>query len=498
MSIRMNRRMVLRGAGVALALPWLESLAPRAASAQVSAAPKRFLPIFFPNGAAEFWRPSTVGKGNAWQLSPILQPFESLKQKLIVLSNLENYTPFKQYASEAQLFGSHGQSGGAWLTCADAETARTKNNTKVANGISVDQLIAQDPAYEKLTKIPSLQLGISTCESYCDGPDYCPNSRSISWKSDTSPTYKEVDPGAVFDAIVSANGTAMPGTPDPEADKRRALGKSVLDAVLTSASSVRDRLGSADQRTLDQFMDSVRSVEKSTSEVSGGLHNQSCTIGARPTLKAQPKLIYSNVKDPAAMFYPYSKEEHANVMNDLIVMALQCDVTRVISYMLEDERSEFVYSHVPTRAFTATGSAPGTGGTCGEYHASQHAGDTNNTYASINWWQSTKVAALAQRLDAIDDGDGKTLLDNTVMLYGSGMHGGNHRSNQLPLLLIGGGSGTLETDQHVDFPATIGSDRPLRDLYFTLLQKTFGLPVTGFGEHSRGQPCALITEILKS
>ena len=506
MNSLMNRRTILRGAGVALALPWLASLAPRAAGAAANTAPKRFLPIFFPNGAAEWWRPAAVGQGDAWALSPILQPFQALKKKMIVLTNLEAYTPFAATAFDknsstptVQLGPSHGQAPGAFLACVDANAVRAALNVKVANGISVDQVIAQNAAYSGLTKLASMQVGLSTVESYCDGRD-CSVSRSITWKSATEPTYKDVDPGTIFDTIVGAVTPTTPGTTDPEADKRRALGKSVLDAVLASATRTRARLGASDQKTLDQFLDSVRTVEMNATGLSNAMNNVSCSPIKRPTMKAQPSLIAGNVTDPTAMFYPYSKEDHANIMNDLIVMAFQCDVTRVISYMLEDERSEFVYSHVQKRKFTAAGSTPYAAATdtCGNYHGAQHAGSANDDFATINWWQSTKIAALAQRLDALPDGNGTTMLDNTVMLYAGCMHGGNHCSNDLPVALIGGGSGSLVTDQHVKFPDAPGSDRPLRDLYYTLLQKTYNINVPSFGTHNKGIPNSLITEIIKA
>ncbi|HTA89923.1 MAG TPA: DUF1552 domain-containing protein, partial [Polyangiaceae bacterium] len=132
-----NRRTVLRGAGVALTLPWLASLAPRAASAQAVSYPKRFLPIFFPNGSAEFWTPANTGSGDAWALSPILEPLSAVKSKMIVLSNMENYTPFQVLAGVATLNPSHGQCPGAFLACVDANVVRAQLNVQQANGISV-------------------------------------------------------------------------------------------------------------------------------------------------------------------------------------------------------------------------------------------------------------------------------------------------------------------------------------------------------------------------
>ncbi|HEY1537703.1 MAG TPA: DUF1552 domain-containing protein [Polyangiaceae bacterium] len=486
-----NRRTVLRGAGVALTLPWLASLAPRAASAAVSTAPKRFLPIFFPNGSADYWEPATTGQGSAWTLSPILQPFQALKSKMIVVTNMENYTPFKVLAGVATLNPSHGQCPGAFLACVDANVVRAQLNTQEANGITADQVLAQSPAYATLTAKQSMQVGLSTVYSYCDGKD-CSVSRSISWKSATEPMYKDVDPGTIFDEIVGATGKSSGGvsTPDPDAAKAKAAGKSVLDAVLENANRTRAKLGAADQMKLDEFLSSVRTVETNVTSTSTAVIAAGCAIGTRPTMTAAPQGIPDNV--PGG----YSKETHANLMNDLIVMAFQCDVTRVISYMLEDERSEFIYSHVPLRNFTAAGSTPAPGTqVCGNYHGAQHAGNTNDDFSTISWWNSTKVAALATRLDAIQDGDGASILDNTVIMYAAAMHGGNHQSNQLPLALIGGGGGTLKLDQHVKYGDTPG-DRPMRDLYYTLLNKTFGMNVTSFGTHIQNIPNSYMTEIL--
>jgi hypothetical protein len=170
-------------------------------------------------------------------------------------------------------------------------------------------------------------------------------------------------------------------------------------------------------------------------------------------------------------------------------MAFECDLTRIISYMLEDERSEFTYDHVEVRSFTAQGSRP-KGGLCPEYHAAQHHG--GDDFNSITWWNVGKVAELCQRLDAIEEAPGVSVLDNCVVLFGGSMHGGNHKANELPLALIGGASLGLSNDQHV-----VLAGRPLRDLYFTLLNAVFGLQVDTFGQNLTGAPPTTIAELLK-
>jgi hypothetical protein len=180
-------------------------------------------------------------------------------------------------------------------------------------------------------------------------------------------------------------------------------------------------------------------------------------------------------------------------MIDLIVMALQCDVTRVITHMLDDARSDFVYNHLNVRKFSADSSVEGTN-KAGGFHGLQHAGDSNDGFATINWWFSTQMAALAGKLDAIPEGDG-TLLDHTLMLYGSGMHGGDHDAQPLPFAMIGGGRAGIRTDQLVDF-SSMGAGRPLRDLYFTILNGYFGLNVPSFGTSLTTPQNRLMEEIL--
>lgn len=487
MTLRASRRTLLRGAGVALALPWLESLAPRAVSAsQASGPPRRFLPIYLPNGASDFWRPETAGSGDAWQLSSVLEPFgSSMKRKLSVITSLENGSAFHADASPT-IEPSHSRLAGAWLTCVNADEVRTALGIEEANGISVDQVLAQHELFRGKTALASLQLGLSTPLSNCDGQP-CSSSRSVSWASSTQPMYKRVDPLEVFNQLVSLVQPAE--TSDAaalEASKRVARNQSVLDAVLENAQRTRARLGASDQRRMDEFLESVRAVERRVTGVSAGMGGLACTLPQAPSSAR----IEQSALAPRQTTETYDKGLHADAMHDLIAMAFECDLTRVISYMLEDERSEFTYDHVEVRTFTAQGSAP-KGGTCPEYHAAQHQGGDN--FSSITWWNVGKVAELCRRLDAIEEAPGVSLLDNCVVLFGGSMHGGDHRADELPVALVGGGNLGLANDQHV-----VLSQRPLRDLYFTLLNDVFGLGVETFGQNLTGAPASRIIELLKA
>jgi hypothetical protein len=480
----LSRRLVLRGAGVAITLPWLESLLlPSVAKAQAAGAAKRYIPIFLPNGASDNWKPTGAGSGGAWQLSPVLDVFAELKAKMQVITNLENGSSFNTDSSNS-VEPSHGRQPGAWLTCTSPDVAKDQLKVAEANGISIDQQMAQHAVFKDKTPLASLQVGLSTVESYCDGRP-CSNSRSISWSAPTTPMYKQVDPLQVFNKIVGVIQTEGngPTPPDPEMQKRYARNKSVLDAVLESATRTQAKLGKGDKMRIDEFLTSVRAIEKKATGASAGMGGVACSAIAQPNMAT---VLPTGPKQNTAT---YNKGTHADVMNDLIVMALQCDATRIISYMLEDERSEFTYDHVKVRTFTATGSTEGNG-TCPEYHGGGQHG-SQDAFASITRWNAGKVAELAKKLDALKEADGSSILDNTVIFFGGAMHGSNHKCNELPTALIGGGKLGLKQDNHVSF-----TSRPLRDLHFTLLNHAFGIQVADFGNMQAKIPPQMMAEII--
>lgn len=470
-----SRRAVLRGAGVAITLPWLESLASRPARAQAVVQPPRFLPIYFPTGAPELWRPPLTGVGAAWQLSSVLEPLAPLKSHVTVISGLENGSVFNPDGSGV-VEPAHGRQPGAWLTCVDSDAVRARLGGKPndVNGISFDQVLAEFPSVVAGTPLTSLQVGLSSVLSYCDGRA-CSLSRSVSWADELTPLYKQVDPKQVFDKLFEvAPPVALP-------IDRVATDTSVLDSVLESAISVRGKLGRSDQRRLDEFLDSVRGVER---RLNAPAAEKECQFPPAPMFPDPSQGGYSQTSAT------YDKGVHADLMNELVALAFQCNLTRVVSYMLEDEYCEFTYDNVPRRTFTEQGSAPATG-FCGNRSGAQHG--SQDEYASIVWWEVGKVAALCQKLAALPDGEGTSVLDNTVVFLGSCMHGSDHRCDRLPALLIGGGGGRLKTDQHVDL-----QQRPLRDLYYTLARNAFGVDVPDFGTNRTGAPLAVVTELLAS
>ncbi|HXI57706.1 MAG TPA: DUF1552 domain-containing protein [Polyangia bacterium] len=465
-----SRRRLLKGAGVALGLPWLETFAPRTARAQLGAARRRFVSLYFPNGAAEYWHPTGAGLGDNWKLSPILEPATPIKQYMTVLQNV-GYPPGLRTCNP-----NHSQLCAGMWTCTQPDF----NPAVARNATSVDQLIAQ--AVGGATTLPSLQVGCSTMNSYTD-TRHPAHSRSISWASPTQPLYKLVNPQAVFDRLV-ANDTAPPSgagnnTPsvDPVAERRRLQRKSVLDYVMENATGVQPRLGTGDRKKVDEFMTSVRDLEKRVSEpIMPGM------IGAGCTPRTRPPEAYAVASVPPG----YNREKHVTVMTDLVALALQCDKTRVVSYMLDDARSDFAYTFLKLRNFTAAGSTPSTmnvsngaiaSGLTG-YHGLQHAGDTNDGFATINHWMVQRATELVQKLAASPEGAAGSVLDQTVIVFGSGMHGGNHRGIDIPFTLIGGGGGVLKKNFFANPP---GDGYFVGDIHLTIMQKVFGMNITSFG-----------------
>ncbi|MEA2699273.1 MAG: hypothetical protein QOI66_3544 [Myxococcales bacterium] len=471
-----TRRQVLKGAGVALSLPVLETFLPDGAKARAATAAtkKRYFSVYFPNGTADFWTPSGVGA--TYTLSPILQPLEPNKAHATVLGNVGNYSPWNGHIEP-----SHGHN------CASAWTGVAANGPGSANNsISIDQAIGDQIIASNGGKMPtplhSLPMGLSTLDS---SPDGIPgqHSRSISWKAADQPLYKIVSPQKVFDTLVGGGVTMTPSTsmPDPNAEKRRALNKSSLDYVLASSADLQKKLSTSDRAKLDQFMTSVRTLENRVSDPTMPVPVTGCTPLARPSQ------IYGVGMTPAN----YNRGAHATLMIDLAVMAIQCDITRVVSFMLDDARSDFVYNFINERTFTATGSTP-TNKPLGGYHNLQHAGNTNSGFATCGWWMVDRLNELTTKLAAVSDGADGTAIDNTVIHFMSGMHGGNHDSQNLPLVLVGSGGKVLKTGQYIKFPSVVN----LQDVHLTILQKVFGSPLTTWGKPMSMYKSGIVPDLL--
>jgi hypothetical protein len=475
-----SRRQVLRGAGVALSLPWLESLAPRGARAQAQAAAgrKRYVSMSFPNGAGPYWWPQATGVGAEWQVSSLLEPLAPLKSNLAVLGNVANTAPFGGHVEP-----SHSNN------CSSVWTGARANGPASAWGAtSVDQVIAR--TIGGATALSSLQVGLSTLDSYTDGLPGA-HSRSISWSDPQTPLYKIISPQAVFDRLVGGTSVmsapAPAGTPavsptDPVAERRRLLRLSALDYIKESSTSLQTRLSRSDAARMDKFLTSVRALELRVA--APPMQVSACQLLPRPTQVysvGQSQYVGTGGESQPGDAGPtgYNRGAHADLMIDLVAMALQCDTTRVVSFMLDDERSDFVYDFLTPRVFTPTTSTVDPVPTAIEgYHGLQHCNDINNHFLTVTRWNVEKMAQLASKLAEIREDDGRSILDNSVIMLAGGMYGGNHDNSNLPVVLAGGGGGVLKQDIYQRWAAPV----QVADVHLTVIQKVFGGLDPSFGE----------------
>ena len=422
------RRTVLRGVGATLALPFLDAMVPAWSSrARAAAAPAhRFQTFYVPNGMAmEFWTPK--GEGTAFELSPILEPLAPYRDHVLALSGLKanwNYI--------------HAGASGSFLT----GTARGgRNEIEIIADVSVDQLLARHFAGE--TQVASLELSMDAPANAgaCTGILSCVYTHTLSWRSPTQPLPMEWNPRAVFERLFGDSGS----TNRAARDARLRQHKSILDSVTEKLVSLRRELGPQDQSKVDQYADAVRDVERriAKAEQQSGLE--------LPTLE-QPQGA------------PPVFEDHLALMLDLQLLAFQSDLTRVISFMLGKEQSARPYPQI---------------GVPEAHHPLSHHNDVPELIAhmsKINRYHTQLFSKYLERLRATPDGDG-SLLDHTTILYGSGISNSTrHSGDNLPLLVMGGGAGTLKGGRHLTY-----SGKPtMANLLVTLVDK-MGLPVERVG-----------------
>jgi hypothetical protein len=480
-STKWTRRQVLKGAGVALSVPWLETFETKKAHA-ATAPVRRYLSVYWPNGTADGYLWGATGAGASMTLAPILQPLMPNISKVMPLGGVGNYSPWNGHIEP-----SHGNN------CATAWTGVKSNGPMNANSsISIDQAIGNAIQTTNGGTLPtplhSMQVGLSTLDSYTDGLPG-PHSRSISWKDAASPLYKIISPQNVFDTMV-AGGLPQPGNmptsmPDPVAMRRQALKKSALDYIQNSATSLQMRLSKSDSARLGQFLTSVRDLE--TRVTAMPVTNPTTGLNCSPLTR--PTAVYAVGNTPP----DYNRGSHASLMIDLIVMAYQCDLTRVVSFMLDDARSDFVYNFITQRKFSQTGSTAGTAAVAG-YHGLQHAGDQNDGFATITYWNMDRINDLITKFSGIKEGAG-SVMDSTVIYAMSGMHGGNHDGLNVPALIAGTGGGVLKTGQalHLAGGSTVTGNKSeagknMQDVHLTILNKVFGGTLTQFGTAMSNYP----------
>jgi hypothetical protein len=433
LSKSLPRRTVLRGLGASLALPFLDAMLPafslrgRAAAKPV----RRFQTFYVPNGMAmEHWLPK--GEGAAFELSPILEPLAPYRHQMLVLSGIKanwNYI--------------HAGASGSFLT----GTARGgRSEIEIIADVSMDQLLARHFANE--TQVPSLELSMDAPANAgaCTGNLSCVYTHTLSWRSPTQPLPMEWNPRAVFERLFGDSGS----TDRMAREARLRQHKSILDSVNEKLSTLQRELGPGDQAKVNEYSEAVRDVE-------------------RRIQKAEEQ---SDVELPAfdqPQGAPPVFEDHLALMLDLQLLALQSDLTRVISFMLSKEQSARPYPQI---------------GVPEAHHPLSHHNDIPELIAhmsKINRYHTTLFSQYLAKLRATPDGDG-SLLDHVILLYGGGISNSDrHTHGPLPTLLLGGGAGTIKGGRHLVYP----EDTPLTNLQLTLLNK-MGVPAEKLGD-STGQ-----------
>ena len=433
-----TRRAFLRGTGVCLGLPWLPSFFRGATGAEnkTDKAPVRSVFLHFPNGVWEqAWVPQTTGKN--YELSPSLKPLAPVKSDVLVCTGLD-----KKHSHDGD---GHYSKTANFLT--GLTVRRTAGKDISAGGISVDQLMAQ--ATSKVTPFPSLVLGIHPVMTGIDRTvGYTKAYISyISWESESRPVTPEIDPRAVYESMFRPTQDA----------KSRKGGTSLylLDYVLDDARNLRRRLGRDDQHKMDEYLDSVRAIENRLKfSAQNPDWQQRSALSADEILAAKPGQV-TDFRD------------HINIMMDLIILSFRTDMTRVATLMLGSGGSNQSFSFLD--------------GVKGEHHELSH--HENNAdkiaqYQKINQWYVGQFVAFIQRLKAIPEGQG-TLLDNCMVLFGSGMSDGNrHDPDNLPILLAGRAGGLLGPGEHI---AASSGSVPLCNLYLSMLDR-MGVKLDRFGD----------------
>jgi Protein of unknown function (DUF1552) len=429
----LSRRTVLHGLGAALALPWLEAMGslPLLGASDGRKFPNRMAFLYVPNGKnMADWTPKTEGAN--FDLPPILEPLKPVQKDLLVLTGLT--------ADKAR---DHGDGGGdharalsAFLTgCQPRKT----DGTDIRAGISVDQVAAGRVGDQ--TRLASLEIGAERggMSGNCDSGYSCVYSSTMSWRSATNPLPKEVDPRLIFDRLF---GSAR----DAHQARRNQQRKSILDFVQEDAGSLQKQLSANDQRKLDEYFSAVRDIELRIARA-----------------EKMPPLRTPTYPQPKGV--PDSYEEHLKLLCDLVVLAFQTDVTRVITFVLANEGSNKPYPFI---------------GVSEGHHDLSHHGNDNakkRKIRDINRFHISQLAYLLTRLKAIPEGDG-TLLDHCMIAYGSGNSDGNaHNHDDLPILLAGSASGTLQSGRHLRYP----KETPLNNLWLSMLDRV-GAAVPNLGD----------------
>jgi hypothetical protein len=431
-----SRRTALKGLGVSIALPFLEAMMPPSVlGAPTQAPPKRMAFIFIPNGVhGADWFPKE--EGTLGDLPPTLEPLRNVKDHLLVFSGLT----LDKARPNGDGPGDHARSMASFLT---GRQARKTYGADIRAGVSVDQVAAEKVG--QATRFPSLEIGCEGGKNVgnCDSGYSCAYSANLSWRTESTPMAKEIDPRLVFERLF---GNQLKGETDKARDQRERYQKSILDFVGEDAAQLQRKLGTTDQRKLDEYLSGLREIE-------------------RRIQLAQPVIEVGQAKLTRPAGIPQDYSDHLRILADLLALAFQADLTRIATFVFANDGSN--------RSYRAIDVAEG-------HHDLSHHGfnkEKQAKIAKINRFHVAQYAYLLEKLNSIKEGDG-TLLDSCMIVYGSGIGDGNrHNHDNLPILLAGKGGGSLKTGRHVRYP----KETPLTNLYVSMLDR-MGARVEAFGD----------------
>ncbi|HEX3227831.1 MAG TPA: DUF1552 domain-containing protein [Pyrinomonadaceae bacterium] len=421
------RRTFLKGMGVTIGLPLLDGMSPAfARAARVAVTPPvRLAFIYVPNGIVmKDWTPKAAGQG--FEFTRILKPLESLREDLFVLSGLDE----RNGNALGDGPGDHARAGAAFLT---GVHCRKTEGADIQNGISADQIAAQ--ALGSKTRFPSIELGCEDSRTVgnCDSGYSCAYTNSISWRGHATPMPPELNPRLVFERLFGTTDFSL----DAQTRARRALYRSsILDSVRDDTQQLAGKLGAPDRRKLDEYLSAVREIERRIQ-----------------TAEKDNRQMTPAIEKPAGI--PITLPDYARLMYELQVVAFQADLTRVTTMMLGREGSMRVYPEI---------------GVPDPHHPLTHHRDNPDwieKVTQINCLHAELFADFLKMLKSTSDGDG-SLLDHSMIVYGSGLADGNRHSHEnLPVLLAGRGDGSLKPGRHIVYP----SGTPITNLYLGLLDR---------------------------
>ena len=424
----LSRRTVLRGMGTALSLPLLEAMVPAFAPRGFAAGTPahRFLAFYVPNGMAmQYWTPT--GEGAAFELSPILEPLAPFRNQMLVLTGVNTSWNYIHAGASGSFLTGTGRGG--------------RNEVEIIADVSMDQLLAR--RFARDTQVASLEMSMDAPANAgaCTGILSCAYTHTIAWRSPTQPLPMEHNPRAVFERLFGDSGSTARGAREARLRQQ----KSILDSVTDKLATLTRELGAGDHAKVEQYTDAVRDVERRI-QMAEAQHDVEL-----PALD-QPQGV------PAAF------EDHLALMFDLQILALQSDLTRVMTFMIGKEQSARPYPNI---------------GVPEAHHPLSHHNDVPELIAhmsKINRYHTQLFSSHLARLRATPDGDG-SLLDHMTIMYGAGISNSTRHSGQsLPLMLVGGGAGRLRGGRHLTY-----TDKPtIANLLVTLMDK-FDVPVEKLG-----------------